>query len=216
MARTTSGLNILRYGLWQLVIWSEPFVRAVNDIGKTLHGSGSQCKCTLFGNDLLCQAAFLCHFRAAFYDQSPLLGHREGLRCNYCVFRMQKKQKFFKGTVPRDFWLRLFSWISFPQAPEYPNMAVLNLFENSQRYLQLKVHHRCRWHRSRFTIYCRSIFFFKLTLRCKQSDIVPDWYRCCILTCEYLCNIRKICNYSNVIFRGWKKPEAKNLVTLSL
>ncbi len=53
----------------------------------------------------------------------------------------------FKGTVPRDFRLRFLSWISFPQAPEYTNRAVSNFFENSRRYSQLKVHHRCRWHR---------------------------------------------------------------------
>ncbi len=45
----------------------------------------------------------------------------------------------FKGTV--------FSWISFPQAPEYTIRAVSNFFENSRRYSQLKVHHWCRWHR---------------------------------------------------------------------
>ena len=44
-----------------------------------------------------------------------------------------------------DFWF--FSWISFPQASEYTSMAFSNFFENSRRYLQLKVHHRCQWHR---------------------------------------------------------------------
>ncbi len=44
-----------------------------------------------------------------------------------------------------DFWF--FSWISFPQAPEYITRAVSNFFENSRRYSQLKVHHWCRWHR---------------------------------------------------------------------
>ncbi len=44
-----------------------------------------------------------------------------------------------------DFWF--FSWISFFQAPEYTNRVVLNFFEHSRRYSQLKVHHRCRWHR---------------------------------------------------------------------
>ncbi len=44
-----------------------------------------------------------------------------------------------------DFWF--FSWISFPQAPEYTFRAVSNFFENLRRYSQLKVHHRCCWHR---------------------------------------------------------------------
>ncbi len=45
-----------------------------------------------------------------------------------------------KGTVPRDFRLQVFSWINFPQAPEYLIRAVSNFFEKSQRYSQLKVH----------------------------------------------------------------------------
>ncbi len=40
-----------------------------------------------------------------------------------------------------------FSWISFPQAPEYTIRVVSNFFENSHNYSQLKVHYRCRWHR---------------------------------------------------------------------
>ncbi len=42
-----------------------------------------------------------------------------------------------------DFWL--FSFISFPQAPEYTNRAVF--FKNSRIYSQFKVHHQCHWHR---------------------------------------------------------------------
>ncbi len=44
-----------------------------------------------------------------------------------------------------DFWF--FSWISFPQAPEYTIRAVSIFFENSRRYSQLKVHHGCQRHR---------------------------------------------------------------------
>ncbi len=44
-----------------------------------------------------------------------------------------------------DFWF--FSRISFPQAPEYTIMVVSNFFENSRRYSQLKVCHRCQRHR---------------------------------------------------------------------
>ncbi len=55
----------------------------------------------------------------------------------------------FKGRVSRDFRLLFFSWISFPQAPEYTIRAVSNFFENLRRYSQLKVQicHRCRWYR---------------------------------------------------------------------
>ncbi len=44
-----------------------------------------------------------------------------------------------------DFWF--FSWISFPQASEYTITAISNFFENSRRYSQIKVHHRCQQHR---------------------------------------------------------------------
>ncbi len=53
----------------------------------------------------------------------------------------------FKGTVSRDFLLLIFLWISIPPAPEYPIRTVLNFFENSRRYSQVKVHHRYQWHR---------------------------------------------------------------------
>ncbi len=43
------------------------------------------------------------------------------------------------------FWF--FSWISFPQASDYTIRAVLNFFENSRRYSQLKVWHRYQRHR---------------------------------------------------------------------
>ncbi len=52
-----------------------------------------------------------------------------------------------KGTVSRDFLLLVFSWINFPQASDYTIRAVLNFFENSRRYSQLKVCHRCQRHR---------------------------------------------------------------------
>jgi hypothetical protein len=51
-----------------------------------------------------------------------------------------------KGTVPRDFRLQGWLWISFSQAPEYTIRTVSNYLENSRRYSQIKVHHQCRWH----------------------------------------------------------------------
>jgi hypothetical protein len=44
-----------------------------------------------------------------------------------------------------NFWF--FSWISFSQGSEYTIRAISNFFENSRKYSQFKVHHRCRWHR---------------------------------------------------------------------
>ncbi len=52
-----------------------------------------------------------------------------------------------KGTVSRDFLLQVFSWITFPQAPENNIRVISNFSENLLRYSQVKVHHRCQLHR---------------------------------------------------------------------
>ncbi len=52
-----------------------------------------------------------------------------------------------KGQCHEIFCFWFFSRISFPQAPDYTIRAVSNFFENSRRYSQLKVCHRCRWRR---------------------------------------------------------------------
>jgi hypothetical protein len=49
-----------------------------------------------------------------------------------------------KGQCHEIFRFWFFSSISFPPAPEYPIRTVSNFFENSRRYSQLKVDHRCR------------------------------------------------------------------------
>jgi hypothetical protein len=69
---------------------------------------------------------------------------------NYLEWQEVTKRKVIsglKGTVSRDFLLLVFLWISFPPAPEYPIRIVSNFFENSRRYSQAKVHHRCQRHR---------------------------------------------------------------------
>ncbi len=52
-----------------------------------------------------------------------------------------------KGQCHEIFCLWFFSWTSFPQASDYTITAVSNFFENSRRYSQLKVCHRCQRHR---------------------------------------------------------------------
>ncbi len=52
-----------------------------------------------------------------------------------------------KGTVSRDFLLLVLFMNQFPPAPEYSIKTVSNFFENSRRYSQLKVCHRCQRHR---------------------------------------------------------------------
>ncbi len=65
------------------------------------------------------------------------------------------KNTALKGQCHENFWFWFFSWISFPQAPEYTIRAVLNFFENSQRYSQLKVDQRCQRHRWQFCHRCQ-------------------------------------------------------------
>jgi len=52
-----------------------------------------------------------------------------------------------KGQCHEIFCFWFFSWISFPQASDYTIRVVTNFFENSLRYSQLKVCHRCHRHR---------------------------------------------------------------------
>jgi hypothetical protein len=52
-----------------------------------------------------------------------------------------------KGQCHEIFCFWFFSWISFPQASDYTIRVVSNFFENSRRYSQLKVCHRCQRHR---------------------------------------------------------------------
>ncbi len=51
-----------------------------------------------------------------------------------------------KGQCHEIFCFRLFSWITFPQAPDNNFTIISNFFENSRRYSQVKVHHRCQRH----------------------------------------------------------------------
>ncbi len=52
-----------------------------------------------------------------------------------------------KGQCHEIFCFWFFSWISFPQASDYTIRVVSNFSENSRRYSQLKVCHRCQRHR---------------------------------------------------------------------
>ncbi len=53
----------------------------------------------------------------------------------------------FKGTVPRDFRLQVFYRDRFPPRPWLYHWGHFEFFENSRRYSQLKMHHRCQGHR---------------------------------------------------------------------
>ncbi len=66
----------------------------------------------------------------------------------YCFSQLT----LLKGSLTRDFQAQVFSWISVPRAHKYSIEAVLNFFENSQRYLRINVYRRCKRHRRK--IYC--------------------------------------------------------------
>ncbi len=61
--------------------------------------------------------------------------------------RVGKMKPVLKGQCHEISCFRFFSWITFPQAPENNIRVILNFFENSWRYSQVKVHHRCQQHR---------------------------------------------------------------------
>ncbi len=158
------------------------------------------------------------------------------------------RNKWLKGQCHEIFCFWFFSWISFPQASDYTIRAVSNFFENSRRYSQLKVCHRCQRHRwqmekifnqknfnnfilsplgSRGNIYinfCLQVHF-EVSVAWYCSNYLPPVSMTPVVHLDLRIsprNFEKIRNDPNVIIRGlgegdsWKKPEAKNLVTLSL
>ncbi len=58
-----------------------------------------------------------------------------------------RRETCLKGQCHEIFCFWFFSWISFPPAPECSIKTVSIFFENSRRYSQLKVCHRCQRHR---------------------------------------------------------------------
>ncbi len=60
-----------------------------------------------------------------------------------------------KGQSHEIFCFWFFSWISFPQASDCTIRVVSNFLENSRRYPQLKVCHRCQQHRWQMDKTCK-------------------------------------------------------------
>ncbi len=73
--------------------------------------------------------------------------YQRGLFVGQNPHKVTKRPYSLKGQCHEIFCFWFFSWISFPQALEYTFRAVSNFFENSRRYSQLKVDHRCQRHR---------------------------------------------------------------------
>ncbi len=68
------------------------------------------------------------------------------LVCGIFFFWVTEKEiyRYLKVQCHEIFRFWFFSSISFPPTPEYPIRTVSIFFENSRRYSQLKVDHRCR------------------------------------------------------------------------
>ncbi len=65
-----------------------------------------------------------------------------------------------KGRVPRDFWLQVFFHESVSPKPLSIQLRPFwFFFKNLWRHLQLKVHHRCSWHRWQREKFQQSEFF---------------------------------------------------------
>ncbi len=149
----------------------------------------------------------------------------------------------FKGTVSRDFLLQVFSWITFPQAPDKNIRIISNFFENSRRYSQVKVHHRCQRHRWQIIGTISGCRHLKVNLKAKiytyvssttqrwQNKIfkiflIEDFFHLPPVSLTPVANPElrispRIFGLNGILWGwgqtdSWKEPEAKNLVTLSL
>jgi hypothetical protein len=82
-------------------------------------------------------------------DRATAIDLADLTQCKYCYKAQLPRYSSFtlKETVSRDVRIKVFSYISFPQAPEYRYAisAVSNCLGNSRRYSQLKVQHcKCK------------------------------------------------------------------------
>jgi hypothetical protein len=66
-----------------------------------------------------------------------------------------KGETFLKGQCHEIFCFRFFAVINIPQAPESNIRVNLKFFENSLRFLQVKVHHRCHCYRQQICRRCQ-------------------------------------------------------------
>ncbi len=148
-----------------------------------------------------------------------------------------------KGQCQEIFCFWFFSWIIFPQASDNSFRVISNLFENSRRYLQVKVHdwyQRHLWHIVGTLSDCwhlkvKIIYMLTLLLKGVQKNVflifwLKIFFIChrrqrhqwCTLSCEYLREFSK--KFKTVLMGilwgwgktdSWKKPEVENLMTMS-
>jgi hypothetical protein len=137
---------------------------------------------------------------------------------HYVQFLMCKRK--FKGTVPWDFRLQVFSCFSFSQAPEYPIRAIFKFFFFAEIFaaqgapqvslapganlptvslIPVANSHCCHWHRRQICHRC-SWHHRQIPHRC-------HWYQWCTWTCEYLqAEFLEKFETTLILFSGaWKK-----------
>ncbi len=105
-----------------------------------------KCRCNRIGDEILIfSKIILRYFR--FVGSLTIQGQpaRTGSQSRYLLY--VNLFRTLKGQCHEIFCFWFFSWISFPQASDYTIRTVSNFFENSRRYSQLKVCHRCQRHR---------------------------------------------------------------------
>ncbi len=140
-----------------------------------------------------------------------------------CVMHWNFHMLVLKGTVSRDFLLLVFFMNQFPPRPR---VLHLDNFENSRRYSRVKVHHRYQRHRRQiFTPFSLALLIPVAICHRLSTIPVPPASLTPVANIElrispWIC--KKNWKDPNGIIRGLgetdsrKKPEAKNLVTLSL
>ncbi len=119
-------------------------------------------------------------------------------------FRSDLKKIRFCNPSTKRVWheifdLRFFSWISVPQAPKYSIGAVLNFFENSRRYSQINVYHRCQRHRQKAVQRCQR-HRRKIYRRCQR-------HRRLVLVTDFQWSPVSLINLSTPVtnYRRWQR-----------
>ncbi len=136
-----------------------------------------------------------------------------------------------KGQCHEIFCFWFFHESVSPPAPEYPIRTVSNFFENSQRYSQVKVHHRYQRHQWQIKGTISGCWDLRVNLKAKvylwvnstsqrcpnkiiKTFMIEDFFhlppvlrhRWCTLSCEYLREFSKKFETALILYSGaWEK-----------
>ncbi len=136
--------------------------------------------------------------------------------CNYlvrdksCMFRIW----LLNSTIHVIFNFRFFHESVSPKPLSIPFVLFqifLKILWDIRSSMYTTSHHRCRWYRWQICHWC-SWHWHHIRHLCHLICHQCHWYWWCTLICEYLCEFFRVLGEDD----SWKKPEAKNLVILSL